>query len=114
MKHVIEPRATYEYVGGIGQEFNKIVRPDVSLAGDAEFPVGLIGSVFKAGAVFVEPLTRVVHGCAPHARVAPVEMAPVGGSLLLAAKAAGRGEALEAAQLAKLVERALEDGPGQA
>ncbi|HXM41664.1 MAG TPA: LPS assembly protein LptD [Bryobacteraceae bacterium] len=28
LKHVIEPRATYEYVGGIGQEFNKIVRFD--------------------------------------------------------------------------------------
>ena len=97
----------------LGEQIVAVIR-EIGLAGDAEFPVGLIGSVFKAGGVFVEPLTRVVHDCAPHARVAPVEMAPVGGSLLLAAKAAGRGEALEAAQLAKLVERALEDGPGQA
>jgi LPS-assembly protein len=28
VKHVIEPRATYEYVTGIGQDFNKIVRFD--------------------------------------------------------------------------------------
>ncbi len=28
LKHVIEPRATYEYVGGIGQDFNKIIRFD--------------------------------------------------------------------------------------
>jgi len=28
VKHVIEPRATYEYVTGIGQDFNKIIRFD--------------------------------------------------------------------------------------
>jgi LPS-assembly protein len=28
LKHVIEPRATYEYVTGIGQDFNKIIRFD--------------------------------------------------------------------------------------
>jgi len=30
LKHVIEPRATYEYVTGIGQDFNKIIRFDES------------------------------------------------------------------------------------
>src|SRR5271165_7169584 len=59
-----------------------------------EFPVGLIGSAFKAGAVFVEPLTRAIHACAPDARVGAVEMAPVGGSLLLAARACGNGDAI--------------------
>jgi N-acetylglucosamine kinase-like BadF-type ATPase len=97
----------------LGEQIVAVIR-EIGLEGDREFPVGLIGSVFKAGGVFVEPLTRVVHGCAPHARVAPVEMTPVGGSLLLAAKAAGKGEALEAAELAKLVNGALEDGPGRA
>ena len=53
------------------------------------FPVGLIGSAFKAGAVFVEPLTRAVHELAPEARISVVEMAPVGGSLLLAMRACG-------------------------
>ncbi len=28
LKHVIEPRATYEYVSGIGQDFNKVIRFD--------------------------------------------------------------------------------------
>ena len=45
--------------------------------------------------MFVEPLARrAVHERAPHARVSVVEMAPVGGSLLLAARACGRGRTL--------------------
>lgn len=72
-----------------------------------EFPVGLIGSAFKAGAVFVEPLTRAVHACAPGARVGIVEMEPVGGSVLLAARACGNGDAVAAAQLAPLIDAAL-------
>jgi glucosamine kinase len=54
-----------------------------------DFPVGLTGSVFKAGPMFVEPLAAVVREAAPRARVSVVEMAPVGGSLLLAAHACG-------------------------
>jgi len=72
-----------------------------------EFPVGLIGSAFKAGAVFVEPLTRAVHAHAPHARVSAVEMAPVGGSLLLAARACGHGEEIAAEELTPLIDGAL-------
>lgn len=53
------------------------------------FPVGLIGSAFKAGTLFVEPLASAIHGVAPRAQVAVVEMAPVGGCLLLAARVAG-------------------------
>lgn len=58
---------------------------------EGEFPVGLIGSAFKAGAMFVDRLASVIHRVAPYARVSVVEMAPVGGSLLLAARAAGDG-----------------------
>lgn len=72
-----------------------------------EFPVGLIGSAFKAGAVFVEPLIRAVHACAPHARVGPVKLAPVGGSLLLAARACGNGEAIDVDELTRLIDQAL-------
>jgi glucosamine kinase len=75
------------------------------LAGD--FPVGLIGSAFKAGAVFVEPLTAAIHEHAPDAHVSVVEMAPVGGSLLLAARACGRGDALDQAELSRLLDDAL-------
>jgi N-acetylglucosamine kinase-like BadF-type ATPase len=75
--------------------------------GPPDFPVGLIGSAFKAGPVFVQPLTRAIHACAPHARVGTVDMAPVGGSLLLAARACGNGEAIAAGELSKLIDDAL-------
>ena len=71
------------------------------------FPVGLIGSAFKAGAVFVEPLALAVRELAPDARVSVVEMAPVGGSLLLALRACGCEDALDGAELARLLEQAL-------
>jgi glucosamine kinase len=71
------------------------------------FPVGLIGSVFKAGGVFVEPLTRAMHELAPDAQVSVVEMAPVGGSLLLAMRACGCEEALTGAEIERLIDNAL-------
>jgi N-acetylglucosamine kinase-like BadF-type ATPase len=74
---------------------------------EGDFPVGLIGSAFKAGAVFVEPLTEAIHALAPGARVAVVEMPPVGGSLLLAARACGAEAALEGIDLAALIDEAL-------
>jgi N-acetylglucosamine kinase-like BadF-type ATPase len=70
------------------------------------FPVGLIGSAFKAGAMFVDPLVAAVHEAAPQARVSVVEMAPVGGSLLLAAHACSCS--LERAELSPLLDAALE------
>jgi N-acetylglucosamine kinase-like BadF-type ATPase len=75
--------------------------------GGLDFPVGLIGSAFKAGPVFVEPLARAIHECAPHARVQTVEMAPVGGSLRLAARACGNGEAIAPAELSRLLDDAV-------
>lgn len=72
-----------------------------------EFPVGLIGSAYKAGPVFVAPLTRAIHERAPGARVGAVEMAPVGGSLLLAARACGMSDAIAPAELARLLDEAL-------
>lgn len=71
------------------------------------FPVGLIGSAFKAGDVFVAPLARAIHELAPEARVAPVAMAPVGGSLLLAARACGNADALPPERLSALLDSAL-------
>jgi len=89
----------------LGEQIAAVIR-QTGLAGD--FPVGLIGSAFKAGAVFVEPLARVVHESAPDARVSVVEMAPVGGSLLLAARACGH-EALDPKELSRLIDAALAD-----
>jgi glucosamine kinase len=77
-------------------------------AADRSFPVGLIGSVFKTGAIFVEPLAAAIERAAPHARVSVVEMAPVGGSLLLAARACGHGEQLDPAELSRMIDKGLE------
>ena len=76
---------------------------------EGSFPVGLIGSTYKAGEVLVGPLSRRVRDCAPGAQIATVEMAPVGGSLLLAAKACGGEDQLEPGELAGLIDRALSD-----
>jgi glucosamine kinase len=72
-----------------------------------KFPIGLIGSAFKAGELFVAPLAAAIHEFAPQAQVAVVEMAPVGGCVLLAALAAGRRESVDPAELKSLLERAL-------
>jgi glucosamine kinase len=72
-----------------------------------EFPVGLIGSAFKAGELFVAPLADAIHELAPQARVAVVDMAPVGGCVLLAALAAGNREAVNPAELKPLLDAAL-------
>jgi N-acetylglucosamine kinase-like BadF-type ATPase len=112
-------RELYERgAGELGQQIAAVIRqtglasssagsPDPGGGGEGSFPVGLIGSAFKAGRVFVEPLARCIFECAPRARVHTVEMAPVGGSLLLAARACGNGEAIAAAELSRLLDDAL-------
>jgi N-acetylglucosamine kinase-like BadF-type ATPase len=70
-----------------------------------DFPVGLIGSVFKAGALFVEPLAAAVRETAPAARISVVDMPPAGGSLLLAGRACG--VRLERAELSRRLDAAL-------
>jgi len=72
-----------------------------------DFPVGLIGGAFKAGPVYVEPLAAAIHEHAPEARVEVVEMAPVGGAVLLAARACGAEAALAGIDLARLIDLAL-------
>ena len=71
------------------------------------FPVGLIGSAFRAGEVFVSPLTDAIRGFAPEARVFAVEMAPVGGSLLLALRACGCERAIGVQELGGLIHSAV-------
>ncbi len=95
----------------LGAQIAAVIRHTELAGGDGdgganEFPVGLIGSAYKAGPVFVEPLTRVIHECAPGASVGTVEMEPAGGSLLLAARACGLDEAIDTAELAGLIDRA--------
>jgi N-acetylglucosamine kinase-like BadF-type ATPase len=88
----------------LGEQIAAVIR-HAGLQG--EFPVGLIGSAYKAGRVFVGPLEHVIHECAPDARVSTVEMAPVGGSLLLAARACGCGRDIAAAELTPLIDDAV-------
>jgi glucosamine kinase len=97
----------------LGRQIAAVIRQSgLSSAGggSASFPVGLIGNAFKAGAVFVEPLARVIHESAPNALVSVVAMAPIGGCLLLAARACGCGDELDAAELSRLIDATL--GPG--
>ncbi|HET7341457.1 MAG TPA: BadF/BadG/BcrA/BcrD ATPase family protein [Methylomirabilota bacterium] len=72
-----------------------------------KFPVGLIGSAFKAGAVFVAPLAAQIEQAAPQASVSVVQTAPVGGCLLLAARLAGRDGELGGEQLRRLLDDLL-------
>jgi len=71
------------------------------------FPVGLIGSAFKAGAVFVQPLAQAVRAHAERARVNVVEMAPVGGSLLLAIRVCGLADGPSREELSRMIDDAL-------
>jgi N-acetylglucosamine kinase-like BadF-type ATPase len=91
----------------LGGQIVAVARQSGLVAGpgcaEAEFPVGLIGSGFKAGALFVDPLVSTVRQVAPQARVSVVEIAPVVGSLLLAARAAGRELGAEPDELSRLV-----------
>jgi N-acetylglucosamine kinase-like BadF-type ATPase len=105
-------RALYERgAAELGEQIAAVIRQTGLTTGSAggarSFPVGLIGSAFKAGPVFVSPLTRAIHDCAPEAQVSTVEMAPVGGSLLLALRACGRAERFAAEELARLIDGAL-------
>jgi hypothetical protein len=73
---------------------------------EGAFPVGLVGSVWETGAVYVEPLTAEIHSFAPEAQVERVELAPVGGSLLLAARACGRAGSIAPRELGLLIDEA--------
>jgi N-acetylglucosamine kinase-like BadF-type ATPase len=88
----------------LGAQITAVIR-QTGLVG--AFPIGLIGSAFKAGDIFVGPLTRVIHALAPDAQIARVEMAPVGGCVMLAARACGADRAVEQAELARLIDEAL-------
>lgn len=88
----------------LGEQVKAAIR-ETGLEG--EFPVGLIGGAFKAGAVFVDPLSAVVREVAPQARIGAVTMPPVGGCILLAARAAGHRDEQNASALGQMLEQAL-------
>jgi glucosamine kinase len=75
--------------------------------GEDQFPVGLIGSVFRAGPIFVDPIAAALGRAAPGARISVVEMAPVGGGLQLAARACGGAGTVAPRELEWLLDLAL-------
>jgi glucosamine kinase len=73
------------------------------------FPVGLIGSAFKAGPVFVDPVVAAVEEIAPDARVAVIETAPVAGALMLALSSCGHAAEADVQELGRLIDDALSE-----
>ncbi len=74
---------------------------------EGSFPVGLIGSTYKAGDVLIKPLRERVAQAAPEARVQIAQEPPVAGSLLLAARACGCEGTISLDQLTRLLGAAL-------
>lgn len=98
-------RRLYEQAAAeLGAQIKAVIR-ETDLQG--AFPVGLIGGGFKAGPVFVDPLSAAIHELAPQAQIGPVSMVPVGGCVLLAARAAGYEGTLDPQQLERLLDAAL-------
>ncbi len=107
LAHAGDPTARAIYRAA-ADELGSQVAAVVEHAGlSGPFPVGLIGSAFKAGAVFVEPLEERIRQLAPRATVSVVQTAPVAGALMLAARAAGLGERFDVQALGARVDRAL-------
>jgi N-acetylglucosamine kinase-like BadF-type ATPase len=98
-------RELYARAAGLLGEQIRAVIAGTGLTGD--FPVGLIGSAFRAGEVFVAPLTEAIHALAPEARVFPVQIPPVGGSLLLGMRACGVEGVVAGEELGTLIEGEL-------
>jgi glucosamine kinase len=93
----------------LGAQLAAVVR-QTGLTGG--FPIGLIGSAFKAGAVFMDPLARVVRELAPDARLEIVQEAPVAGSLILAVRTCGRGDEISPRDIAGLMASVLRAAGG--
>jgi N-acetylglucosamine kinase-like BadF-type ATPase len=71
----------------LGQNTNAVIR-QLNLQ-DLTFDVVLIGSVFKAGEIYVQPFRETIHDFAPGAHLILLSVPPVVGSVLLAAEAVG-------------------------
>ncbi|HEX4564147.1 MAG TPA: BadF/BadG/BcrA/BcrD ATPase family protein, partial [Solirubrobacteraceae bacterium] len=95
-------RAAHE----LGRQVAAVIRETGLAVSGESFPVGLIGSAFHAGEVFVGPLRECVGREAANAAVIAVDTPPVAGSLMLAAHGCALGAQLTASALAPILERA--------
>jgi glucosamine kinase len=68
---------------------------------DDQFPVALIGGVFKSGPLVIEPLEKTVRPAAPGASIIRPEIQPVGGSFMLAVRMAGQWKAFDLVKFKK-------------
>lgn len=66
-----------------------------------EFPVAMVGSVWNAGAILRKPFEAAVMQVAPQAAFVRPDLAPVGGAILLAARAGNMFGELDKAGLQK-------------
>lgn len=80
----------------LGEQIVTVIR-HLTLPDD--FPVALVGSTYKSGPAMVDPLMARVREVAPGAHIARPEIPPVGGSLWLAARAAGLDKYVDVAHL---------------
>jgi N-acetylglucosamine kinase-like BadF-type ATPase len=84
-----------------------VVADRLKLTGD--FPVALVGSAFQSGAPFLDAFTEIVHAASPQARIIHPSLPPVGGAILLAARAAGMENELDLPRLQEAMTR-ISDG----
>ena len=56
---------------------------------ECEVEIVLIGSVFNAGEIYLQPFREVIHGFAPRAKLVMLNAPPVVGAVLLAAETIG-------------------------
>jgi len=91
----------------LGAQVSAVIRETGLAAGEESFPVGLIGSAFHAGEVFIEPLRACVGKETANAVVNIVDTPPVAGSLMLAAHGCVSGVSVTATELAPALERAV-------
>jgi len=71
----------------LGHNVNAVVR-QLNLQ-TMSFDVVLIGSVFKAGEIYIEPFRETIHQFAPQANLVHLTVPPVVGAVLLAAETLG-------------------------
>lgn len=98
-------QAIYERAGTLlAEQVNTVIRR-TGLTG--AFPLGLVGSSWKAGELLLDPFERSVRTVAPEAVLAVPDMPPAGGSLIVAAMAAGVRDKLDAERLPELFVKAM-------
>jgi N-acetylglucosamine kinase-like BadF-type ATPase len=78
--------------------------------GEAPFPVAMVGSVFRSGAVLVEPFARAVSALAPRAELRLPHLPSIAGPLVLALLTEGAWQPADEAWLGEALEAVRSSG----